>query len=202
MRKTLSVQRLAISLALTFGLLSGGWVTLRAAAAPPPPAPGSLAAAISATTPGQLVVGVAPDFAEDDLGALLASSGATLEEWLPDLGLALAFTPIGEELAVAESLDADPAVDFIAPHRKLARVADVPLDPYWGQQWGMAQVARPGSLESGLVRFERRCRHRRLGYPADALGPARSHLVQPGRERRRSDHRRAHLRRADCPQRP
>ncbi len=128
---------------MTFGLLGSGWLSLRAAAAPPPPLVDSLAAAIGVTTPGQLVVGVAPDFAEDDLEVMLASSGATLEEWLPDLGLALASTPIGEELAVAESLDAEPAVDFIAPHRKLARVADVPLDPYWSQQWGMAKVAAP-----------------------------------------------------------
>ena len=176
MSKSVILHRLALSYALSLGLLCCGWATLRAAAAPPPPLPGSLVAAISVTTPGQLVVGVAPDFNEDDLGAMLAGSGATLEAWLPDLGLALASTPIGEELAVAEALDAEPTVDFIAPNRKLARIADVPLDPYWGQQWGMAKVAAR-RVESGLVRSEHPRRHRRHRHPAGALGLARSHLV-------------------------
>ena len=143
MRKTASWRRLALSLALTFGLLCGGWVTLRAAA--PPPLPDGLAAAISATTPGQLVVGVAPDFNESARQVMLARSGATLDDWLPNLGLARVFTPVGEELAVAEALHVEPAVDFIAPNRKLARVADVPLDPYWPQQWGMAKVSGPAA---------------------------------------------------------
>ncbi len=145
MRKIPSPHRLAVSLALTFGLLGSGWIMLRAAAAPPLPA--DLAAAIGATTPGQLVVGVAPDFDEDDLRAMLAGSGATLDDWLPNLGLALASTPVGEDLAVAEALNIEPAVDFIAPHRKLARVADVPLDPYWPQQWGLAKVSGPAAWD-------------------------------------------------------
>ncbi len=144
MRRTSFLHRLALSLALTFGLLDGGWLALRrhrgsAAAAR------QLAAAISATTPGQLVVGVAPDLDEAALRVMLAGSGATLDDWLPNLGLARVLMPVGEELAVAEALNAEPAVDFIAPNRKLARVADVPLDPYWPQQWGMAKVAGPAA---------------------------------------------------------
>ena len=145
MRNILSLPRLAMSLALTFAVLGGGWVSLHATAAPPPPLPDDLAAAIRATTPGQLVVGVAPNTDEDDLRLMLAGSGATLDAWLPNLGLARVLTPVGDELAVAETLNAEPAVDFIAPNRKLAHIADVPLDPYWPQQWGMAKVSGPAA---------------------------------------------------------
>jgi hypothetical protein len=146
MCKTSAVRRLALSLVLASGLLCAGWVALRAAGAQPP-LPDDLAAAIGATTPGQLVVGVAPGFAAADLQAMLASTGATLDDWLPNLGLARVRTPVGEELAIAESLHVQPAVEFIAPDRKLARIADVPLDPYWPQQWGMAQVAGPAAWD-------------------------------------------------------
>ena len=145
MRKIAFLHRLALGLALMFSLVCGGWGTLRAAAAPP--LPEALAAAISATTPGQLVVGVAPGFDKDDLRAMLASEGATLDVWLPNLGLALVSTPIGEELATAEALYIEPAVDFIAPNRKLARIADVPLDPYWPEQWGMAKASGPAAWD-------------------------------------------------------
>jgi subtilisin family serine protease len=111
--------------------------------------PADLRAAISTTTPGQIVVAVAPNFNEDDLRAMLASSGAQLEDWLPDLGLALAAMPVGAEMAAAQALHTEPAVDFIAPHRKLALVADVPLDPYWPQQWGMAKVSGPAAWDLG-----------------------------------------------------
>jgi subtilisin family serine protease len=143
-------------LILSFGLLCCGWVALRAAASAPPvpPTPPELSfeelvAEVDAPAPGQLVFGVAPDFNQDDLRAMLAGSGATLEDWLPGLGLALVTTPLGQEPAVAETLEADPAVDFVAPNRKLARVADVPLDPFWPQQWGMAKVSGPAAWDLG-----------------------------------------------------
>ena len=144
MRMNLYSYRLAIAVALALGLFTtGGWA-LRVAAAPVRP-PVNLAAEIAETTPGKLVIAVAPDFDESDLRAMLAGSGAMLDDWLPNLGLALVSTPIGEELAVAEALHVEPAVDFIAPNRKLARIADVPLDPYWPEQWGMAKVSGPAA---------------------------------------------------------
>ena len=146
MRKISSLHRLAVSLALMFGLLGSGWITLRAAAAPPSD---RLTAIVNSASPGQFVVGVVPHFDEDDLRAMLASSGATLEDWLPNLGLALVSMSLGRERAVAGALDIESAVDFIAPNRQLASVADVPNDPYWGQQWGMAKVAAPAAWNLG-----------------------------------------------------
>ena len=109
---------------------------------------------------------------------MLASSGAQLEAWLPDLGLALAAIPIGEELAAAEALDAEPAVDFIAPNRKLARVADVPLDPYWPQQWGMAKVSAPAAWDlAGQIRASQSPSSTRGS--CRIMGIWRPHVVQP-----------------------
>ena len=56
---------------------------------------------------------------------------------------------LAQEMAAAQALHTEPAVDFIAPHRKLALVADVPLDPYWPQQWGMAKVSGPAAWDLG-----------------------------------------------------
>ncbi len=142
-----SLRRLVVSLALALGLWCDGWLALAAAAAPPPPVPVDLAAAIRATTPGQLVVGVPPGSNREELRNMLAGDGATLAGWLPNLGLALVFVPVGHELAVAERLYDEPAVDFVAPNRNLARVADEPLDPLWPQQWDMVQVSAPAAWD-------------------------------------------------------
>ena len=146
------LRRLALSLALAVGLLSTGGLVLRAGATPrmgpvPPPAETQFAAEINATAPGRLVVGVTPGLDEDVLRAELARAGMRLESWLPRLGLALVAVSVGQELAAAETLDAAPAVDFVAPHRRLAGVADVPLDPYWSGQWGLAKVAGPAAWD-------------------------------------------------------
>jgi thermitase len=144
------VQRLALSLALAVGLLSTGGLVLRASATPrmgpvTPSAETPFAAEINATAAGHLVVDVKPGLDEEVLRAELARAGMRLEDWLPRLGLALVAMPVGQELAAADTLDATPAVDFVAPHRKLAGVADVPFDPYWSEQWGLAKVAGPAA---------------------------------------------------------
>ncbi len=57
--------------------------------------------------------------------------------------------PVGQEAAAVSSLQADEQVDFVGLHRKLATIADTPLDPYWGQQWGMAKVQGPAGWDLG-----------------------------------------------------
>ena len=110
-----------------------------------PSAETQFATQLNATEPERLVVGVPPGFDEDILRVELARGGMRLESWLPRLGLALVVMPIGQEFSAAATLDAVPAIDFVAPHRRLARVADVPLDPYWSEQWGLAKVAGPAA---------------------------------------------------------
>ena len=144
------VRRVGLSLVLALSLLGAGGLVLQAVATPrtepmPPSVETQFAAEISSTAPGRLVVGVTPGLDEDVLRAELARAGMGLESWLPRLGLALVAMPAGQELAAVETLDAAPAVDFVAPHRKLAGVADVPLDPYWSEQWGLAKVAGPAA---------------------------------------------------------
>ena len=146
------VRRLALSLALALGLLSAGGLVLRVGATPrtrpvPPSAETQFVVEVNATAPGRLVVGVTPGLDADVLRAELARAGMRLESWLPRLGLALVAVSVGQELAAAEALDAAPAVDFVAPHRRLAGVADVPLDPYWSEQWGLAKVAGPAAWD-------------------------------------------------------
>jgi|GEM_PF-1085696 len=142
----LHLRRLALGLALAFSLSLAGGLALRVGAEPAPPTPGSAADAVE-VAPDKLVVAVAPGFNERDLRSLLARHGAQLEKWLPRLGLALVSISAGQQTAVTEGLDAEPAVDFVAPHRKLARVADVPLDDYWSQQWGPAQAQAPAAWD-------------------------------------------------------
>ena len=81
------------------------------------------------------------------LDALLARHGATLDRWLPRLGLALINIPVGREAAAAEALSAEPLVDFATEHRRSVRVADTPLDQYFSQQWGMAKVEGPAAWD-------------------------------------------------------
>ena len=124
---------------------------------------------------------------------LLARDGARLEAWLPRLGLARVVMPIGRETSVAAALDAEPAMDFVTPDRNLAHIADVPLDEFWGQQWGPAKVQGPAAWDLAWSDPSITIAILDTGVLQDPLGSAGSHLVQPRRERARSGHRAAHL---------
>ena len=137
---------LIIGLALCLGVLLAGARALTAAAAPVGPAR-DLSADLAQTIPGKLVVAVAPGFDEPDLAALLARHGAHLDAWLPNLGLALVTTPVGRERYAAEALLDEPTVDFVAPHRTLASIAETPTDPHWNLQWGPAKVQAPAAWD-------------------------------------------------------
>ncbi len=135
-----------IRLLLCSSLLFAGSLLLLLAAAthaatlpasPPPPA----AAA------GRLVIGVSPDFDAATVQRLAARYGATVERWLPRLGLALLRVPVGAERATQATLAADASVDFVGEHRQLARIADTPGDEYWDQQWGAAKIQAPAAWD-------------------------------------------------------
>jgi subtilisin family serine protease len=96
---------------------------------------------------GRLIVAVPTSTSEATLVNLLARCGATLDRWLPRLGLALADVPAGQEARVAAIVAADPAVDFVTEHRGSVRIADVPLDQYFPQQWGMVKVQGPAAWD-------------------------------------------------------
>jgi hypothetical protein len=97
--------------------------------------------------PGRLVLGLPAGFSNEALRALLDRHGITLQRWLPRLGLALVSVPAGQEDFLAQALSAEPAVQFATRHRKSVSVADIPLDEYWGQQWGMVQVQGPAAWD-------------------------------------------------------
>ncbi len=100
--------------------------------------------------PGRLMVALTPPYDEQALAGLLAGRGATLQRYLPRLGLALASVPAGEEELAAQALREAPGVAFAAPVRRSVQIAgdpvtpsDVPLDQYFSQQWGMTKVHAP-----------------------------------------------------------
>lgn len=141
--------RLMLSWVIGLGLLLSGALVLRAAVPLPAGAPASRGAASAdpAVIPGKLVIGVPPGADETVLTALLARNGATLERWLPDLGLALARLPVGLEARAAQALAAEAGVDFATAYRRSVQIADVPLDELWGQQWGPAKVQAPAAWD-------------------------------------------------------
>ena len=144
-------HRLALSLALAVSLLVGGLLALRVVAAPLAPAADALAAdarAVEAAPQvGRLVLAVPPGAAESSVRELAARGGAALDRWLSRLGLALVRVPAGQEAHAAQLLAAQPGVDFVTAYRKSVSIADVPLDEYYPQQWGMARVSGPAAWD-------------------------------------------------------
>ncbi len=139
------LRRLALSLALPIVLIALGLWAAQAAAGVEPSPSRALAAATASVpaAPGKLVVAVPPGTDRAALVAILARGGAMLDRWLPRLGLALVDVPAGAEATAADALRGDPLVDFVTEHRKSVRIADVPLDQYFSQQWGMVKIAGP-----------------------------------------------------------
>ena len=138
------LRRLALSLLLPIILLSLGLVVADAAAQsdqPPRASPSTVSA--EASVPGRLVIAVPPGTERSRLDATLARRGAELERWLPELGLALVNIPVGAEAQAARILRDDSLTDFVAEHRKMVQIADLPLDQYFSQQWGMDTVNGP-----------------------------------------------------------
>ncbi len=143
-------RRLAVGLALTTILCAAGWLVLRvasvdAAAASFPPVEEE--ATDAATAPGELVLAVPPHYDRVALEALAQRNGARVERWVPRLGLALLSVPVGGEQQAAWALEDEPAVRFATENRLSARVADIPLDEYWNNQWGMVQVQAPAAWD-------------------------------------------------------
>ena len=139
-------RRLALAVMLTALLLAIGALTLGASitlAEPVAPDQAELAPMV----PGRLALAVAPGFDEAELRALVARSGGRLTRWLPRLGLAELWMLPGREASVAATLRADAAVDFVTEVRLAAQVAEVPSDPYWAKQWGMARVSAPAAWD-------------------------------------------------------
>ncbi|PKO23825.1 MAG: hypothetical protein CVU38_02175 [Chloroflexi bacterium HGW-Chloroflexi-1] len=140
----ISWRRLTLSLALALSLLAGGGLALHSAAAPLAPA---APASDTAAQPGKLVLAVPPGADEATVRALAARGGATLDRWLPHLGLALLSVPAGQGALTAQALAAQPGVDCVTGYRKSVRAADVPLDEYYPQQWGMNQALGPAAWD-------------------------------------------------------
>ncbi len=139
-------RRLALAVVLAVLLLAIGAMTLGASTTGAEPA-GPDQAELAATVPGRLVLAVAPGFDEAELRALVMRSGGQLTRWLPRLGLAELRMLPGREAHAAAVLRADAAVDFVTEVRLLAQVAEVPSDPDWAKQWGMARVSAPAAWD-------------------------------------------------------
>lgn len=146
-------RRLATRLALTMLLCGAGlWVAQAASstvamATDTAASLGEETALAAPTVPGELVLAVPPHLDRVALDALARRYGARVESWVPRLGLALLSTSAGREPQAARALEAEPLVRFATAHRLLARVADIPLDEYWGSQWGMARVSSPAAWD-------------------------------------------------------
>ncbi len=125
--------------------LTAGAHAAASQAAPLPPESAAPAAAEAA--PGRLVIGVPPRLDTAAVQRLAARHGATVERWLPRLGLALLRVPAGTERAAQAALAADDMVDFVGEHRRLARIADMPGDEYWDQQWGPVKIQAPAAWD-------------------------------------------------------
>lgn len=95
----------------------------------------------------ELVIGVPPHLDEGQLAALAARHGGTVERWLPRLGVARLSFPSRPAAAAMTALADEPLVDFVTPHEPIVRAAEIPLDPYWPQQWGPAQVQGPAAWD-------------------------------------------------------
>lgn len=135
----IALCRFVIGLALAAALLGLGVYVVQATA----PAETPAAQTGPLTDPGKLVVAAAPPYDEVVLRGLVARQGGAVERWLPGLGLALASVPPGAEAVTAAALEASPDVDFVTEHSRSVRIADVPLDQHFPQQWGMVQVGGP-----------------------------------------------------------
>jgi subtilisin family serine protease len=138
---------LAGSLLLGLGAVTHTATTYAAnlPAAPPPPEANAPAAAEAA--PGRLVIGVPPGLDAAAVQRLASRHGATVERWLPRLGLALLRVPVGTERATQVALAPEDTVDFVGEHRPLARIADTPGDEYWDQQWGPVKIQTPAAWD-------------------------------------------------------
>lgn len=142
-------RRLTVGMALTTFLCVTGWAALRAApVAAVAPVPSSAEKALDvATVPGQLVLAVPAHLDRAALNALVLRSGGRIERWVPRLGLALLSVPVGSEQQAAHALENEPLVRFVTENRLVAHVADIPLDEYWSNQWGMVQVQAPAAWD-------------------------------------------------------
>lgn len=137
--------RLILSLLVPFVLLSLSLIAADAAAQGDQPhrALPSPVGSVGTNIRSKLVIAVSPGADRRALDAILTRNGVTLEHWLPELGLALVNMRVGMETQAAEMLRNDRWVDFVAEHIKAVRIADVPLDQYYPQQWGMDKVSGP-----------------------------------------------------------
>lgn len=138
-----AVWRLILAVAAAGVLLAGGGAILHAAQA---------GEADVTAGPGQAgaqrwVVAVPPGLDAPAVTALLGRHGGVLERWLPRLGLALVSLPAQPTAAAIAALSDEPLVDFVTPHEPIVRAAEIPLDPYWLQQWGPARVQGPAAWD-------------------------------------------------------
>ncbi len=138
-----ALQRLVFCLAIASALLASGGAILAATA------PTETAAPAPGEAVGQKLVLAAPVGTDVlQVAALVARHGGVVERWLPRLGLALVDFPAVPPVAAAlATLAAEPLVDFVAEHRLIVRAAEIPLDPYWPQQWGPARVQGPAAWD-------------------------------------------------------
>ncbi len=142
-------RRLAVGLALTTFLSVAGWLALHVAptAAAAPILVADEMAPDAVAVSGELVLAVSPDFDRAALEALAQRNGVRVERWLPRLGLALLAVPVGREPQAARTLETETSVRFVTENRLSAHVADIPLDEYWANQWGMVKVQAPAAWD-------------------------------------------------------
>jgi subtilisin family serine protease len=101
-----------------------------------------------APVPGRLTVAFSEKgLSEARARALLARHGASIERWLPGLGLARVVVPFGRERALARVIAAGSGIAYAVEERESVEIAAVPLDERWADQWGPDRVGLPAALD-------------------------------------------------------
>ncbi len=96
--------------------------------------------------PGGVLVKFKEGASAADVQAMLSRQGLSTEHEIPHLGIKSLAVPPGQELAIAEVMRRDPAIEY-AELDYLASVAIIPSDPHWGNQWAPAKIGAPAAWE-------------------------------------------------------
>jgi subtilisin family serine protease len=95
-----------------------------------------------AFVPGELIVQFRTGATTAARSSALRTRGAVVREGLGTKGLSLVELPEGASVtAAAQSLEADPAVEFAEPNYIRHLTATIPNDPRFADLWGLNQVA-------------------------------------------------------------
>lgn len=112
-------------------------VTMRSAATSAGPLP---------FRPGAVLVRFKPGASAAEMQAVLSRQGLSIEREIPRLGIKSLAVPVGQELAIAESMRRDPSVEYAELDHPVT-VAIVPNDPRWDNQWAPTKIRAPAAWE-------------------------------------------------------